>query len=328
MSIEGNRTDEGSDERELLRQTADEIFAKACTPERIDSAAETGWDEQLWRTVEQAGFSTLSVEDGDLLDAATVVRSAAASSAMVPLAETILAGWLAGTAGVDRPDGPLTTSVGTSRVPYGRSASALLVVDGAVVLADAAAHRGTNLAREPRDEMTIDDAAPRVALEQAVISELGLRSALMKSVQLSGAAERALELTVQYVKEREAFGRSISQFQAVQQQVAQMAAEVALMRASADAAVLACQADGVMVARIPVAAAMAASAHSAGIVAKIAHQMHGAIGFTYEHALRHSTLRLWSWRDEVGGEACWASVVGEAVRGAGGDGLWSLIAGL
>ena len=40
--------------------------------------------------------------------------------------------------------------------------------------------------------------------------------------------------------------------------------------------------------------------------------MHGAIGFTHEHALNHSTRRLWSWRDEFGNEAEWGRRVGEA----------------
>ena len=40
--------------------------------------------------------------------------------------------------------------------------------------------------------------------------------------------------------------------------------------------------------------------------------------------LRHSTLRLWSWRDESGGESHWAGVVGAEVRAAGGARLWQL----
>ena len=35
----------------------------------------------------------------------------------------------------------------------------------------------------------------------------------------------------------------------------------------------------------------------------IAHQVHGAIGFTDRYALHHATLRLWAWREEFGNEA-------------------------
>ena len=46
-----------------------------------------------------------------------------------------------------------------------------------------------------------------------------------------------------------------------------------------------------------------APGEAAGIGAAIAHQMHGAIGFTQEHQLHYLTRRLWSWRDEFGNEA-------------------------
>ena len=41
---------------------------------------------------------------------------------------------------------------------------------------------------------------------------------------------------------------------------------------------------------------------AAGTGAAIAHQVHGAMGFTYEHSLHHSTRRLWAWREEFGNE--------------------------
>ena len=54
----------------------------------------------------------------------------------------------------------------------------------------------------------------------------------------------------------------------------------------------------------------------------IAHQVHGAIGFTYEHALQFVTRRLWSWRAEFGGEGDWAVELGRAVSERGADALW------
>ena len=47
-------------------------------------------------------------------------------------------------------------------------------------------------------------------------------------------------------------------------------------------------------------AAKAQASSGAGVVAAIAHQLHGAIGTTEEHRLRLTTTRLWSWRDEDG----------------------------
>jgi acyl-CoA dehydrogenase len=62
-------------------------------------------------------------------------------------------------------------------------------------------------------------------------------------------------------------------------------------------------------------------------VARIGHQVHGAIGFTREHSLRLVTTRLWAWRDEDGSEAEWNAEIGAAALAAGPDGLWPLVAG-
>ena len=64
---------------------------------------------------------------------------------------------------------------------------------------------------------------------------------------------------------------------------------------------------------------------AAGRGSKVAHQVHGAIGFTHEHELHYRTRRLWAWRDEMGSETWWAARVGEAVLARGADGLWPLL---
>ena len=64
---------------------------------------------------------------------------------------------------------------------------------------------------------------------------------------------------------------------------------------------------------------------AAGTGAAIAHQVHGAMGFTYEHSLHHATRRLWSWREEFGNEAVWAARLGRMVAERGADGLWPFI---
>src|SRR5258708_30586136 len=107
-------------------------------------------------------------------------------------------------------------------------------------------------------------------------------------------------------------------FHAVQQQVAELAAEVAAMRAAADAAVEFCAAEGVGDKRagLAVEAAKIQAGRGAGVVARIAHQLHGAIGFTEAHPLRLSTTRLWAWRDEAGDEAEWAAQLGDLALAA------------
>jgi acyl-CoA dehydrogenase len=74
-----------------------------------------------------------------------------------------------------------------------------------------------------------------------------------------------------------------------------------------------------------VAAAKARAGQAAGEVARIAHQVHGAIGFTQEHSLRLVTTRLWAWRDEDGDETYWNGQVARAALAAGVDGLWRML---
>jgi alkylation response protein AidB-like acyl-CoA dehydrogenase len=57
---------------------------------------------------------------------------------------------------------------------------------------------------------------------------------------------------------------------------------------------------------LAVAAAEIRTGEAAGKVAEITHQVHGAIGFTYEYSLHRLSRRLWSWRDEFGTESHWS----------------------
>ncbi|GAA2579891.1 acyl-CoA dehydrogenase family protein [Actinomadura fulvescens] len=282
-----------------------------------------------WPALEEAGLTGIGVPEdaggsgGTLAEAAAVLRIAAYHAAPVPLAETAwLAGPLLASAGLPLPAGPLTAVVGEPRrVPYARSARRLVVLDAGRVsvfdLARAGITPGANLAGEPRDDVSLASVRPEATAPTSLTAaDVRLRGALARAVQLTGAARRALDLTVRYAGEREQFGRPIGRFQAVQQQLAELAGEVAVADVAVRAAV------GTPDDPVAVAAAKANASRAAGTVAAIAHQIHGAIGVTEEHELRRATLRLWSWREEYGDEHHWAGVLGELDTGP-----WSLVTG-
>jgi alkylation response protein AidB-like acyl-CoA dehydrogenase len=151
--------------------------------------------------------------------------------------------------------------------------------------------------------------------------------ALIRCVQAAGALSTALELTIEYSMERVQFGRAIGKFQALQHSIAAFAGEVAAINAAADAA-------AEVVARAPsidheawieIATAKTRLEEAVNNGAAVAHQVHGAMGFTYEHRLHHLTRRLWSWRDEFGSDVIWARRLGEEVLSWGADELWPRI---
>ena len=142
--------------------------------------------------------------------------------------------------------------------------------------------------------------------------------ALARAAQLRGAMEQVLAMSLRYAQERTQFGRPLARFQAIQHHLAEMAGEAAASGAAVDAAACA----GTPFA---FAAAKARASQAAGTVARLAHQVHGAIGYTAEHALHHWTTRLWAWRDECGNEAHWWQALGTHAARGGGAALWPTI---
>jgi len=141
---------------------------------------------------------------------------------------------------------------------------------------------------------------------------------------MAGALEAALALSTRYANDRVQFGRPIAKFQAVQQQMALLAEQAAAASVAVESAAIVVAADRPSAA-LAIAAAKIRAGEAAGKVAEIAHQVHGAIGFTHEHSLHRLSRRLWSWRDEFGTEALWSRELGRAVIAAGAAALWPTI---
>ena len=148
--------------------------------------------------------------------------------------------------------------------------------------------------------------------------------ALTRALMIAGAMASILDLGTSYALEREQFGRPIAAFQAVQQQLAVLAGEAAAAIRAADGALEALDSSSALV---EIAVAKARAGEAAGRGAEIAHQVHGAMGFTHEHRLHHRTRRLWTWRDEFGHEAHWQAWLGRRIASAGADDLWAFVSG-
>lgn len=132
----------------------------------------------------------------------------------------------------------------------------------------------------------------------------------------SGAADRVLEMTTAHAGERSQFGKPISRQQAVQQQLAVMAEQVAAIRMAVQ---LAGDCDWPTRARAALAKTVAAT--YAPAIANTAHAIHGAIGISAEFDLQIFTRRLHDWRLEDGAESVWAKELGRVLLTSGDDTL-------
>jgi acyl-CoA dehydrogenase len=347
----------------LIVDTATRIFRDFCDPQTVNRAADDAWKAPAWAALEEAGLTLAWVPEtqggagADLADGFAVLREAGRFAVALPLAETLLAGWLLARAGIASPKGAMTcgptrdgerltlagngTLSGALRaVPFAKGAKHLAVLarreagGSAVALVEAAQARvgeGTNIGGDPLNTLSFNGArpssvkdAPAGVDEQAML----LMGAAARAMQMAGALEAILDLSVAYANERIAFERAIAKFQAVQHNLARLAGEVAVAIAAAGSA-----ADAIAntlafdeAVFLEAASAKIRVGEAATEGAAIAHQVLGAIGFTKEHTLHRFTRRLWAWRDDFGNESFWAVKLGHLVAAKSADELWPMLA--
>ncbi|WP_340149161.1 acyl-CoA dehydrogenase family protein [uncultured Sneathiella sp.] len=340
--------------RQIMADTVEKLFTEHVTKSLKESAEASDFPEHLWNAVEENGLLHILVPEkfggvgAEFADAEVIARGIGRHAVPMPVVESILANWLLASAEIDLPAGMtvlapvraeemLSLSAGklsgtATRVPWGRTAAQVVVItaEGDVALMEAGAYSVTenqNIAGEPRDTLTFKDATPAATGRLPGGTTLGsifALGAMMRSAQMAGAMEWILEASVQYANDRVQFGRAIGKFQAIQQSMAELAGHTAASGAASTGAFQAAdlaQQSG-LDSTFEIAAAKTRISEAAGIAAAISHQIHGAIGFTYEHDLHFRTRRLWSWRDEFGSDSYWADWIGGNVLEREADDLW------
>jgi alkylation response protein AidB-like acyl-CoA dehydrogenase len=330
-----------------------------------------------WRALEDHGLTRAWVPEAaggagaSLADGFAILTLAGGVALDVPLAETLLGGWLVAAAGLAVPEGMLAPvgsggdgggggageAVGLdaegrltgqgAAVPFAREVDRLAVLgqrptgEAFVAVVERAAceiRPRDNVAGEPRDTVVFDGVAPSAlaAADGDLRDRLLAMGAVARACQMAGALQAILARAVGYAGERVAFDRPIARFQAIQHALARLAGETAIALAvsgsAADALAealtergeaVAHDADGIF---LEVASAKIRVGEAAAAGAAIAHQVHGAIGFSIEHPLHLFTRRLWAWRDDFGSESAWAVWLGAHVARCGADALWPMVA--
>ena len=325
-----------------FKETAARLFGDLATPAVLEAAEAGQFPQALWDAINESGFGlTLVPEEqggigAGLQEAAAILLAAGEHAVPGPLLETMLGNQLLALASREPSTEPLALAFVEDatkplrNVPWVRSASQVLVVaqDGAgarlaVFSAQALESHAEipDAAGEPTARLVLPANLEWQHLAGTGFDGLLQRASLLRGAQMAGAMRWCLERTTAYTQERKQFGRDIGKFQVVQQMVAELAAAVVASHALLDAALA-----------VPDNAAFAAAARSrladaSDTVFGLSHQVHGAIGFSYEYVLHFRTRRLMAWRDQFGTVAYWRRQLAQGFAGKSADEVWPAIAG-
>ena len=332
-----------TDDQEQLRRAVRQLGREA--------GGDDSSEEALWRTVtQQLGLTGIGIDPerggagGDFVDAAVVIEEAGRTLLPAPVTTVLVAAAVLGRSGLGRTGqaaAELASQVATGEriavvavgAPQGtidnvldgdRADAFLVAADDGLWLVDAWSD-AVVVRRQPTLDLSRGQAqlvlghVPAVRIGDANAAGVALdllRVAL--SVEAVGAARHCLDATVAYLKTREQFGRPIGSFQALQHRAADLVVELEAATSTAYYAAWAADRSPKELAVVaPLALALCAEA--AWHVAAETIQMHGGIGFTWEHEAHRYFKRLTTTRAMLGGAHVQRRLVAERAAIAPGS---------
>ena len=327
-----------TDQQEALRELIADLAAR--------HAGETAPGElpAAWADVRELGLDSIGITDefggsgGTLAHLAVIVDALGEAGLGLPIIEAATARWVLAQAGVTLGGAlPIVVLVDDAAqplvlrgVPWARSADLLIVY----------ANRGTpraydlskqtpkiaadvNLAGEPTDTVDISEIGGQELVDAPPADAVRSRLGLLWAAALTGVIRGTYNKTRDYVRVREQFGAPLIKIPAVASALANfkthlLLAETALARAVDELDGASDDVDPRSVAPARIVAAAAATE-----AARLAHQLHGAMGITLEDGLHRLTTRLWAWQDTVTSEREWSIRLGQAAIDGGEEHVWS-----
>lgn len=311
-----------TEEQRMIAETAQSFFKENATSPRTRAAmASIGIDTQLWADFcQELGFSGVAIPEGydgiglGLVELAIIAEAAGAQVSALPLlghvmmTQALAAGgseaqrqkWMAALMSGERiaaaaldadisAEGDRLTGM-LRYVPHGAAADLLLIATGQEAWVVEAKAEGLTITAQT----TMDQTRPmalvtlsNVAAEPLPFAAPAIAAAyaggmVLLSAEALGGAQEALDRTVSYAKDRIQFGRAIGSFQAYKHRLADMMIEIEQARSAVYWA--ACAADEKAEdAELAVHAAKSFAADTFFKCAGDMIQLHGGIGFTWEH---------------------------------------------
>ena len=318
----------------LFRDAVREMLEKECPPAHVRSMWESasGRSPELWDELVKMGVVALTVPEAhgglglDEVDLALILEETGRAALPEPVVETTAVGapLLRDVGALDRLPRDGVVTIGLDALPGVTDAHVadLLVLQrgdelhaltpGAVEVTPQpsvdGARRPFTVAWRPEDGTRVaggDDA--RRAVDRAFD-----RGALATAAQLLGVADRLIGMAADHAREREQFGKPIGSFQAVKHHLANARLALEFARpVTYRAAFSVARDDGDVATHVSMAKAYASDA--AALAARTALQVHGAIGYTWEHDLHLWMKRAWAL-GAAWGDASWHRArVGNAV---------------
>jgi acyl-CoA dehydrogenase len=279
----------------------------------MDAAAQVAGAADPWAALADGGWLDILLEDErGMAYLGLVAEALGGAGVSVPLAGTAVV-WptlFGGSAGGRR--------VGVADVSDGSAEGGLLCEDGVgadviVVLRDGKAGIHESFTVEPVGGLEGDGLA-RVRLEGTaldrcqdpeLVAEGRRRAAAVTAAEMAGVIDRIATMTAGYVTERHQFGRPVSAFQVVAHGAARLATLAEAARWSARLACTSSDPPDTAAAKGWISAASAEAT-------ALAHQLHGAIGFTEEYGLQRLSKRLRTLRFAYGDDRSHFRALGRA----------------
>ena len=298
-----------SSEQEMLREAAHDYLADRYPIERVIALIDSdeGWDPKSWREIAELGWLD---RDLGFLEQAVIFEEAGYALFPAPYFATVGLAWpllddeLAGA--VSNGERSVTLATDRNFVPdLGIVTDVLVVADDGVYALETANAPMNTLSTVDRSrrygELKTDANNGRRVADVEALDVVRRRALAALACEAVGVAQRALDISSAYAKERQQFGRPIGSFQAVSHRIANIYMNVQLARSLAYWAAWTVAEDDDN-AELACAAAKAAAGEAAVFACENAIQSLGGIGFTWEHPL-HRFYKRAQWIDSFDGFA-------------------------
>jgi alkylation response protein AidB-like acyl-CoA dehydrogenase len=306
------------DEQQEIKRTAHEFLASRFKPEKVRELAEArSYDDALWKEISELGWPGIAISEEDggqglgMVELAALLEESGYACAPSPLLGTVAAALVISAAGSDeqRSEWLPKLATGEATGSFGGLADGQSAIFCDLPIADVVVTfdgEGALLATAGEIDFEPFEAIDATRSYGIVAEAAGDRLpgdvdagrdrlAVALAAELTGIAQRTLEMATDYARERQQFGRPIGSYQAVSHRIAAMLLATEESRSLTYYGAWTADAEPES---LPMAAAMAgARASDAGWeVPASALQVLGGIGFTWEH-----DLQFWLKRGRVAG---------------------------